>query len=186
MYVCVCLGVIVCVWGHVAECWSLSIKGAYCNFSLWGFYDTVWRCFLAKLVAARHVLYYPSDLCAHSWFSCVTRISFEDDAFYWTCFFVFFFNWLHSNPEWAKSLCFWIVLHYVWVFSFSWQLRDEPYAGILLRLLTNIALRLCSSKVHILPGPRCSTTVFDPSRVIFGTWRLQNPPKSNHWWYECM
>lgn len=59
MGVCVCT----CNWMLI-----LIFKEAYCNFSLWGFYDTVWQCFLAKLVAAtRHVLYYSSELCVHSW-----------------------------------------------------------------------------------------------------------------------
>lgn len=61
-----CVGVSTCNW-------MLLWKGAYCNVSLWHFYENVWKCFLAKLVAARHVLHYYSELCVHSEF-CVKMI----------------------------------------------------------------------------------------------------------------
>lgn len=110
----VCMGDWVCVCTGVSKhSWMLIFiyKGAYCNFSLWGFYDTVWRCFLAKLVAARHVLYYSSELCAHSSFL-VSKWSFEENfAFYRTVIF----DWFHSNLYKQKpEICiFWIVWQYV-------------------------------------------------------------------------
>lgn len=98
-----CMGVSTCNWMLI-----FTYKGAYCNFSLWGFYDTVWQCFLAKLVAARHVLYYSSELCVHSWFIfiffvrvfvkmiiwrelCLLRLLLDCDS-----------DWFHSN--WNKQM----------------------------------------------------------------------------------
>lgn len=94
-----------CAYGRVWVClaastrsWMLIFiyKGAYCNFSLWGFYDTVWQCFLAKLVAARHVLYYSPELCAHSWFLVSKMIIWRElflQRLLLDC------DWFHSNPN---------------------------------------------------------------------------------------
>ena len=110
---CVCVCVCVCV-GVNTRSWMLIFiyKGAYCNFSLWGFYDTVWQCFLAKLVAARHVFYYSLELCAHSWFL-VSKWSFGENyvycAFYWTVILTDFIPDL--NKQKPTKRIFWIVLH---------------------------------------------------------------------------
>lgn len=67
LYKCVCVWLLFawvfgCVygWAHVAECWSLSIKGHTVTFHCEIFMIRC-ECFLAKLVAARHVLYYSSE-----------------------------------------------------------------------------------------------------------------------------
>lgn len=151
----------------VSTCnWMLIVihKGAYCNFSLWGFYDTVWQCFLRKLVAARHVLYslglsVLNFLCYNDHLkrniSTILRLLLDCD---------FFFDWFHSDLYILDCVTDW--------FPDSFRINC-------IYQLTSIALTLCSSKVSSLHRPIFITLhnfISDTTKlVVFGTWRLESP-----------
>lgn len=146
VYGCVYMGVSTCNWMLI-----FIYKGAYCNFSLWGFYDTVWQMLFCQTGCCKACFILFFRIICPFLISCV-KWSFEKNyvycAFYWTVILTDFIPTLNKQkPE--RMFC--ILLQHVDWFPDSidscW-LQYWLYVEIIC-LFTSIALRLCSSNVHV-------------------------------------
>lgn len=169
--VCVCVSVNTGNWMLI-----FIYKGAYCNFSLWGFYDTVWQmlscqtgCCVACFILFFGVACPFLNSCVIWSFEkklCLLRLLQDCD-----------FDWFHSNLSKSPNVYFGLCYN-VWAFKFILAFGFTVWRSFLsvhkycLEIMQFQGLHASRTNIHSCTALLNSIWHY---LVVFGTWRLVTP-----------